>query len=282
MIITKNLTQLYSLKESHNAPSRARCRHWAIFSFCIAAFCVTTTASQAAIIFGDTADMQLTESNVLEGGPTIRAGSSSGSPAGGRNALFVFQLPDFGTVSDPFLTADLGIFLASRSSGSSWTASADVYGLGRQSTATLAIGSGVLSSARHYELDTIDPNATLIMQDFSTGGTAAVVNVWNNTDATGDANLVAFLNAQYAGGAGANEFVVFRINPDTNLGSSSARGYNYSSADVGDVGSSSTGTGTTWDPVITFDAVPEPSAPVMLLGGLTLLGLLRRYSKRSY
>ncbi len=229
------------------------------------AACALTTA-KGAVIYGSTADRELNEGNLIQTsatGPTLRAGASGSSPAGGRNALVVFQLPDFGAVSNPFLTVDFGIHLATLTGTPAYNV--DLYGLGLQSTDTLTVGSGALATNRFYEADAVDPNATLIQLDFTTPATNALG--FKNTDATADLALTSYLNTLYASGAGANQFVVFRLNPDANLGSPTL-GYNYSSADAGD--------GTAFDPVLTYTAVPEPSASVMLIAGASLIGFIRR------
>jgi hypothetical protein len=229
-------------------------------------------ALHADSIFGSTTDVELNEGNILQAsttGPTIRAGASGSAPAGGRNAFLVFQLPDFGTTANPFLSADFGLNLATLTGTPAYNV--DLYGLGIQSSATITLNSGALSTPRFYESDALDPNATLIQLDFTTPATNSLG--FKNTDITGDLNLLNFLNAVYADGSGANQFVVFRINPDANLNTATV-GYNYSSADAGTVANVA-GAGTTFDPVINYSAVPEPAALSLCAFG-SLLTLRRR------
>ena len=228
----------------------------------------------ADVLLGNASDLELNEGNILQTpatGPTIRAGASGSAPVGGRNGLFVFQLPDFGAISTPFLSADLGLYIASLSGTPNYNV--DLYGLGTQSTPTLTLGSGVLSTPRYYEGNAVDSSATLIQQDFTLSG--ATAGVFKNTNATGDTNLLTFLNTMYASGTGANQYVVFRITPDADLGNSAFIGFNYSSADAG-TSATIAGAGTAFDPVITYTAVPEPTSFFLLGSSLGALAFLRR------
>ncbi len=237
--------------------------------------CVFTLAGfvHADVIFGSTTDVELNEGNILQTsttGPTARAGASGSAPAGGRNALFVFQLPDLGLVANPFTSADFGLNLATLTGTPNYNV--DLYALGTQSSSTMTLGSGVLSTNRYYESNAVDSNATLIQQDFTTPGTNTLG--FKNTGSAGDVSLLNFLNAAYAGGSGANLFAVFRINPDADLGSATV-GYNYSSADAG-TAPATAGTGTAFDPVITYATVPEPASALVLASGFCGLMFLRR------
>jgi hypothetical protein len=242
-------------------------------SLILTCLCSLAGSLHADVIFGATSDVELNEGNILQAaatGPTVRAGASGSAPAGGRNGLFVFQLPDFGLVSDPFFSVDFGLNLATLTGTPTYNV--DLYALGTQSTPTMTLNSGVLSTPRFYESNAVDANATLIQLDFTTQATSSLG--FKNTNVTGDLNLLAFMNAAYAGGSGANQFVVFRINPDADLASATI-GYNYSSADAG-TGPTTAGAGTAFDPVITYTAVPEPSSVLALASGLCGLTFLRR------
>ncbi len=242
-------------------------------SVVLACLCTLAASLHADVIFGSTSDVELNEGNILQTtttGPTARAGASNSAPSGGRNALFVFQLPDLGLISNPFTSADFGLNLATLTGTPNYNV--DLYALGTQSSSTMTLGSGVLSTNRYYESNAVDSNATLIQLDFTTPATNTLG--FKNTDATGDLNLLSFLNAAYAGGSGANMFAIFRINPDADLASATV-GYNYSSADAG-TAPATAGAGTTFDPVITYAAVPEPASALVLAGGLLGLSFLRR------
>lgn len=223
------------------------------------------SGANAVTLFGSLTDRELNEGNILQAadsGATIRAGASGSAPAGGRNGLFVFLMPSLGAVANPFASADLGLNLASLTGTPTYNV--DLYGLGLQSTDVLTVGAGVLGTNRYYEGNATDASAALIQIDFTTQATNGLG--FKNTNATGDAALLAYLNSMYAGGSGAGQYVVFRISPDTDLGTATI-GYNYSSADA---------TGTATDPVLTYTIVPEPGAGIMLMGCLGLMVARRR------
>jgi hypothetical protein len=226
----------------------------------------------AASLFAAVDDRELNETSPLTlglvDGATFRAGASTG--AAGRNGIFMFQLPDLGAVAAPFASADLGLYLFSPSSTPAYNV--DLYGLGVQSSSALVLGSGVLATNRYYEGAAADANATLIQLDFATPAMGFTPG-WRNTNSTGDTNLVSYLNSVYANGTNIGQYVFFRVNPDVSGGEFT--GYNFSSADTGTT-AGSVGAGTTFDPVITYTSVPEPSTVITLLGGVAALGILRR------
>ena len=116
-----------------------------------------------------------------------------------------FQLPNFGGVANPFLTADLGIMVYEIGSGPT-TTDVDLY-------AVRVDSDPAILTTDWYNGSAFDPNATLIQESFLTpASSAGYVGAPNNhTNATGDANLVSYLNAAYASGAGAGDFVFLRL-----------------------------------------------------------------------
>ena len=117
-----------------------------------------------------------------------------------------FQLPDFGMVTDPFATADLGVMVFTVGDGPT-TTDVDLYGLSRIDA------NPAIDVADYYAGSAFDPSATLIQESFLTPSSSAgfVGAPNNNTDATGDTNLLNFLNAAYAGGANAGNYVFLRL-----------------------------------------------------------------------
>src|SRR5207237_216639 len=77
----------------------------------------------------------------------------------------------------------------------------DLYGLAARASPT------VLQS--DFFIGPSDGTATLIQDNILTSATAANAS----TDATGDANLLSFLNTQYAAGA-SGKYVFLRFSPD--------------------------------------------------------------------
>jgi hypothetical protein len=196
-------------------------------------------------------------------GQTARAGFSN-SLGNGRNAVFVFQLPSLGTTAAPFTSASLSLTVSSISGPGAFTFNGDLYGLPASTSSAVPTGTG-----NYYQGQPIgglnDGNLThpLIQDNFVT--TAATANAIVTTDATGSANLVSYLNGQYAGGLGAGQYVFLRAVPDTTT-VTQFTGYNFAAAD------NSTAAAR---PTLTYTAVPEPSTAVAL-AGLTAAGLLRR------
>lgn len=181
------------------------------------------------------------------GGFTIKVGRLSGANDAtnnanqGRAAIYVFQLPDLGLIANPFTSANLSFGLQLIDDAT--TAAADLYGLGRRVAPT------VLASDYYFGNGEDGTDADRLQQDILTAAmNAGSENTIINTDATGDANLVTYLNAQYGAGAGVGQYVFLRLNVDG--GSTAQRGYNVHTANDVD---------TAKRPTISFEAIPEPS-----------------------
>jgi hypothetical protein len=124
----------------------------------------------------------------------------SGSPALDRSSVFVFQLPNLGAVADPFEVADFRFHLSLVESG---PPNLDLYGIPRRSSAV------VLASDYYGETPVADPTQAVRLQ---TGIlTASSPAGLKSTGISGRAALRDFLNAQYAGGAGAGQHVFLRF-----------------------------------------------------------------------
>ena len=95
-------------------------------------------------------------------------------------------------------------------SGTPVTASVDLYGLGRRASAA------VLGSDYYGETSVADPtDATRLQTNFLTASASSGVTT---TSASGDSALIAYLNAQYAGGLGAGQYVFLRLNSRAAMG----------------------------------------------------------------
>jgi hypothetical protein len=192
----------------------------------IAAFLALCPPSgSAALIYGETSDTEVRDDGVVSA--TTATGllaGGSGTPALDRSAVFVFRLPNLGAVANPFTTAKFQFHLSSKSGT---PPNADLYGLGRRA------GPTVLASDYYGETTTSDPtDATLILNNFLTSTTG---NGVVSTSATAFRN---YLNAQYASGAGAGQYVFLRLSSDTPA--TGANRFNLTSANGGVAGSPDT------------------------------------------
>jgi hypothetical protein len=237
----------------------------------LTALCATAVGTvQGATILGNTADTGIDSSSGVRPATSIdelaRTGSSSG-----RAFVFVFELPNLGSIADPFLNATFSFTLLENGTnvipGGAFTGGAtpsfnlDLYGLGRRDTSPVATGDG-------YWGATPDPtDATLLAADFLTPATAVGDVTFSG------ASLNAYLNAQYGGGSGIGDFVFLRINPDLAAGSDPSNNQRYRVSTANNTGTTSY---SKIIPQINYDAVPEPSAALALLGGAALLGAIRR------
>lgn len=248
--------------------------------FVAAALLVAPTAGYGAIVSvinGDVADQFVagpstpgpqngTGTSVGNpGGITLKVGSVAGSDADrGRNAVYVFQLPNLGPVANPFIAASLSFGVGNIDANT--TVNADLYGLTRADAApNIVVGDYYFGNAA----DTT--GATRLQTDILVApspGPGTAPNSIVSTNATGSANLLAFLNARYNSGAGAGRYVYLRLNVDGQI-TVNNRGYNVHTANEGDAAKR---------PKINFTAIPEPaSVALFALGGLA--AVLRRRSR---
>ena len=257
--------------------------------FALAAIALPAHAQTVTLNIGsDTADAGVRASAVAgttvdgggavidQGAGTLRAGGPIGSgfapdPYPYDNAVFVFQLPAAGSVSGPFTAANFTAYDA----GADNTFAAvgtDLYGLGVRSTSAVQGGDFFLGASG---TDTTD--ATLIEQNFkpATGGTTTPAGTAFSTDTTGQAALLAYLNAQYAGGANAGQFVFLRLN--TSGTDVFFKFNNFNSADNGTPSLVPTLSVTGLAPVA---AAPEPSAWASLMLGTLGVGALSLRARR--
>lgn len=124
--------------------------------------------------------------------------------AGLTTIVLPFQLPNLGAVNNPFTSADFGVMVHEK--GSATVTDVDLYAV-RTST------EPAILSSDWYIGSAFDPNATLLQESFLTPDSAAgfVGAPNNNTDATGDSNLLAYLNSAYDGGDGSGDYVFLRL-----------------------------------------------------------------------
>lgn len=178
------------------------------------------------------------------------------------SALLPFQLPDFGAVEDPFLSASLGVHLFVK--GANTITSADLYAIRVAETPELFIED-------HYSGAAFDTTAgvVLIQEDFLTPSDEPSNDAEPNifTSAAGDAALLDYLNTAYDGGAGAGDFVVLRISYGADGFAAGWDAYQMTSRNAQFEGD--------W-PVIQYTAVPEPATALLAVLGLATAGWRRR------
>lgn len=168
-------------------------------------FTVTVLPSglTSGTMLSEAADCSVTENPSIEklSSATVDVGARGNSPWVERCTVYVFQLPDLGAVVDPFQEADFTFEFVNKSAT---IRGYDLYGLGRRAS------SAVLKTDFYSQSSSSDPtDATRIQQTIFNNNTP--VGLVSTTDG-GDANLVSYLNEQYAGGAGSGEYVFLRIN----------------------------------------------------------------------
>ncbi len=204
------------------------------------------SVAKADFITADSGDGTVDATSVVDTGSF---NAQAGQLVTDRAFIIPFQLPTL-ALGEVFGTADLRMMLFGQNAVAD-DFNADVYGLNR-----MAGVSDILSS--DFYIGAFDASATLIQDNFFTP-TSPGLGTPVNSDATGDANLAAWLNAQYSGGANAGQFVFLRVNADENP-AGDAR-YDVLTQNAG---------GATEKPLITYSAVvPEPGT-----AGLLVLGLL--------
>ncbi|MEO9475948.1 MAG: hypothetical protein ABJG41_10450 [Cyclobacteriaceae bacterium] len=185
---------------------------------CASLLCLTTLHAQTTVPVtastddGTVSDPAVVTSNNPYTLSSLKIGSSDVNGAANlTSAIIPFELPDIpegNVITDVELTLHVSF-------GRQWAnCNVDLYGLGYQSTSTI-------SSADHFAGDfgdgTGNGSDTGIQDDFFTKNVALgeLDNARDETtDATGNANLLAYINAQYGAGAMAGDFVFLRLSVD--------------------------------------------------------------------
>lgn len=223
----------------------------------LAALAASAGSGRADVLFGTSWQVRYDNttsvfSSTFEGAPRIGTSFSS-SNLFYMEGVFAFQLPSLGAVSNPFSAATLSLGFAGYAANGQSGVVADLYGLSASSSSTVGTSMYYLGAS-----DTTS-GVTLIADNFlnSTGystGTALT---------TSASALDDYLNAKYAGGAGAGKWIFFRLNPDATPTSTGNSGYNIS-------GDSTTGSSTALQPFLSYTVASVPEPPVL---GLALLAV---------
>jgi autotransporter-associated beta strand protein len=163
--------------------------------------------STAAILYADTNDCEvqwtLTDPPIAIADlttTTLLAGTA-GTTGKERCPVIPFQLPNLGAVTNPFFSASFSCNIASYLNTP--VGNADLYGLNRRAAAT------VLTNDFWGGTNAVDPtDATFLQGNILLEPPSAGIVTSSGTA------LVNYLNAQYAGGAGAGQFVFLRLSTD--------------------------------------------------------------------
>jgi len=177
--------------------------------------------------------------------PTADLGCRGNSPFVERCVVYVFQLPNWGAVTNPFLSASFTFnFISKNISG---IRNYDLYGLG-------ARDNGMVLTNDYYATNAVaDPTeATRLQTSILTSGTALGLV---STSAGGNAGLLAYLNGQYAAGAGAGKYVFLRLNS-----ASVKSGSSYATLTMSEGGTTAP---TDTRPQINFTAIKPNTAPML-------------------
>jgi hypothetical protein len=236
-------------------------------SLAAVAFAAVGVPTHGAVIVADLADTAVLANGTIPAGDSgpdhwnVRVGELFG---GGTAMVIPFELPTL-PEGQHFGSAEFRVLLFDKVGSPQYNV--DLYGLPSR-TAPDAFGSDYYAGA------TFDPAATLIQAAFLTpatvsgGGTVPQSGAHVTTTAAGGDAMLAYLNAEYAGGAGASQFVFLRLSiagdaPEGNVA------YTLMASNAGE----------TWShPVInyTIAPIPEPASAALLAAGAALLFTRRR------
>ena len=190
----------------------------------LAILALTAPPACADVIYGETSDTDVREDpSVLSSTTSALLPGTSGSPALDRASILAFKLPNLGSVSAPFTSAVFRINLASVTGT---PPNLDLYGLGRRGSST------VLAGDYYGKSTTVDPSDATKLQDNILVPNSASGPI--STNSNGGTALRDYLNAQYAGGTGANQYVFLRLSTDSVT--TSVERYNVTAADSGSAG----------------------------------------------
>ena len=198
--------------------------------------------AQAGTLYSNATDCAVRSDGVLAdiSTTTMNVGGV-GSPVTDRSVVMAFQLPSVGAVNSPFLSASFSFNYASVLGT---PPSVDLYALGRRATAT------VLATDYYGATTALDPTDASLLQDRILVPTSTIGIT--TTSVVGSANLTSYLNAQYAGGAGAGQFVFLRFSSESAVAGGNRYALTSAEGAAGNVG--------IW-PQIDYTLTPEPVPP---------------------
>ena len=223
---------------------------------CVGILCAGEVPARGDLMQADGADNLALSDGSVSGDVNAWAGRVGEYYGNGSSLVIPFQLPTLGA-GEMFATASLEMLLYELVGSPEYNV--DIYGLGSRTEASVLSGD--------FYWGALDGSATLIQNNFATPASSAGSY---STDAAGDTALAAYLNAQYAGGAGAGDFVFIRLSMDVASAPAGNIAYVFTTQDAGGAGEK---------PQILYTAaIPEPSTLALITIGMG--GILRLCSKR--
>lgn len=151
-------------------------------------------SAHATGIYGLTADRQVSSTALLTDGSPMLCGYSSSTA---YSPVIVFQLPTL-PAGKKFTAASLRLYYSTKTNTPTYNG--DLYGLG-------VSADPAVRTSDHYA-GSLDPTVTLIQDNLITPATAYGPLV------SSVAALTDYLNETYSNGAGAGQYVFFRLSPD--------------------------------------------------------------------
>jgi len=156
--------------------------------------------SSEGLLLGATADASVKENLMVvdDAKETALLGAGGKEPWVDRATVYVFELPDLGTVENPFASST---FIFDYAGKQGILKNNDLYGLGRRAMSEV-LGSDYYGKTASLDLtDAVLLQANILTNDTPTG-----------TVSTAGSAFRDYLNEQYASGAGIGEFVFLRLN----------------------------------------------------------------------
>ncbi|MGB6220308.1 PEP-CTERM sorting domain-containing protein [Haloferula sp.] len=224
--------------------------------------------SGAATIFGDPADATVRADGVVQNDTSTELIVGQTFGAAERSSVFVFQIPNFGAVADPFTATsfDVNYFSTTNIDGSEPYA-VDVYALGNRASSEVLPGDYYTGPYNGDATDATGLQAALVTP-------ASALGLYS-TDSAANATLLTYLNAAYDGGTGAGTFAFIRLSLQTEVDTNERMNFTAIEGSIAATDPSIAPQITYTSP---FPIVPEPSAPLML-GASALLFVFRRRNR---
>ncbi len=186
--------------------------------------------SDRRILVGDPADATVRQGGTIQDGASASLMVGKSFTAGERSAILVFQLPNLGSVTDPFVTASFGFHFKDTKNMVAGQPDVDLYALPKRTAST------ILATDYYTGPFGAAPNASALQASILTP--ASAIDTRYNTLPSADETLRTYLNTQYASGGGIGQYVFLRFSLQ-GPASDDVR-YNITSADGGMAGTPET------------------------------------------